>query len=167
MAQTTYPHDPTLDLVLERIVDVPVEKVWKAWTTPEQLKQWFTPAPWTTTDCEIDLRPGGAFRTVIRSPEGSEKTANCCYLEVVENQKLVWTDAMGPGFRPAPKPNQCFGHFFTAVILLEPHGAGTRYTVIALHGDQAAAQADLEQGFNFGWSAALEQMVGLIKSGAF
>lgn len=60
--------DPKLDLVLERVVDVPRELVWKARTTPEHLKKWFTPAPWTTVDCEIDLRPGGIFRTVMRSP---------------------------------------------------------------------------------------------------
>ena len=61
--------DPKLDLVLERIVDVPRELVWMAWTAPEHLKKWFTPVPWTTVDCEIDLRPGGIFRTVMRSPE--------------------------------------------------------------------------------------------------
>src|ERR1700757_372332 len=67
-----YQPDPKLDLLLERIVDVPRELVWRAWTTPEHLKKWFTPAPWTTVDCEIDLRPGGIFRTVMRSPEGQE-----------------------------------------------------------------------------------------------
>ena len=64
--------DPKLDLVLERVVDVPRELVWKAWTTPEHLKHWFVPKPWTITDCEIDLRRGGIFRTVMRSPEGQE-----------------------------------------------------------------------------------------------
>ena len=61
-----------LDLVLERVVDVPRELVWAAWTQPEHLKKWFTPAPWTTVDCEIDLRPGGIFRTKMRGPEGQE-----------------------------------------------------------------------------------------------
>lgn len=64
--------DPKLDLVLERLVEVPVELVWAAWTTPEHLKHWFTPKPWTTTEAEVDLRPGGTFRTVMRSPEGEE-----------------------------------------------------------------------------------------------
>ena len=62
--------DPQLDLVLERVVDVPRELVWKAWTEPEHVMKWFTPAPWTVTECEIDLRPGGIFRTTMRSPEG-------------------------------------------------------------------------------------------------
>jgi uncharacterized protein YndB with AHSA1/START domain len=64
--------DPRLDLLLQRVVDVPPELVWAAWTKPEHVKKWFTPAPWTTVDCEIDLRPGGIFRTVMRSPEGQE-----------------------------------------------------------------------------------------------
>jgi uncharacterized protein YndB with AHSA1/START domain len=87
-----------LDLVLERVVDVPRELVWAAWTRPEHIKKWFTPAPWTTVDCEIDLRPGGIFRTVMRSPEGQEHSGAGCYLEIVPNEKLVWTSALGPGY---------------------------------------------------------------------
>ncbi|MBS1212447.1 MAG: putative glutathione S-transferase-related transrane protein, partial [Proteobacteria bacterium] len=93
------PH-PKLDLLFERVVDVPRELVWKAWTTPEQIKQWFTPAPWKTVGCEIDLRPGGVFHTVMRSPEGKELQNAGCYLEIVENERLVWTNALAPGFRP-------------------------------------------------------------------
>lgn len=78
--------DPELDLLLERSVDVPPSLIWVAWTTPEHLKKWFTPAPWQTIDCEIDLRPGGAFRTVMRSPEGQEFPNVGCYLEIVENE---------------------------------------------------------------------------------
>ena len=85
--------DPRLDLVLERVVEVPPELVWKAWTEPEHLKRWFTPLPWTTVECEIDLRPGGIFRTVMRSPEGQDHPNMGCYLEVVPNRRLVWTDA--------------------------------------------------------------------------
>ena len=122
--------NPELDLVLERVVDVRPELVWKAWTQPEHLKRWFTPKPWETIDCEIDLRPGGVFSTTMRSPEGEVMPAEPgCYLEVVENRKLVFTDALGPGYRPKSEP------FMTAVILLEPEGSGTRYTAIAMHAD--------------------------------
>jgi uncharacterized protein YndB with AHSA1/START domain len=89
------PTDPKLDLVLTRIVDVPVDLVWRAWTTSEHLKKWFTPAPWKTVDCEIDLRPGGIFRTVMESPEGERFPGVGCYLEVVENERLTWTNEMG------------------------------------------------------------------------
>src|SRR6516225_9961619 len=98
----THQPDPDLDLVLERIVDVPPNLVWAAWTKAEHLKKWFTPAPWQTVDCEIDLRPGGIFRTTMRSPEGQEFPNVGCYLDVQPSHRLVWTVALLPGFRPAP-----------------------------------------------------------------
>lgn len=154
-----YQIDPERDLVLERIVDVPPRKVWRAWTIPEQLKQWFTPAPWTTVDCEIDLRPGGIFRTVMRSPEGEENDGAGCFLEVVPEQRLVWTSALLPGFRPAPDHDLPF----TAIILIEPHGDGTKYTAIAIHRDAAGSAQHAAMGFHQGWGAALEQLVALAK----
>ena len=78
--------DPRFDLVLERVVDVPRELVWKAWTTPEILMRWFTPAPWSTIACELDLRPGGIFHTVMRSPEGEDFPNAGCVLEVVDQE---------------------------------------------------------------------------------
>ena len=125
---TPYTTDPKLDLVLERVVDVAPHLVWAAWTKPEHIKKWFTPAPWKTIDCIIDLRPGGEFFTMMQSPEGQTFPNRGCYLEIVENQKLVFTDALQPGYRPSDNP------FFTAVILLEPHGNGTKYTAIASQG---------------------------------
>jgi uncharacterized protein YndB with AHSA1/START domain len=92
--------DPKLDLVLEREIDVPVELVWKAWTTPSSLKEWFVPKPWSITAVEIDLRPGGIFASTMRSPEGQEFENVGCYLEVVPNQRLVFTDTLLPGYRP-------------------------------------------------------------------
>src|ERR1700759_4706284 len=131
MSATVIQTNPKLDLVLERVVDVSKERVWAAWTKPEHIKKWFTPAPWTTVDCEIDLRPGGIFRTVMRSPEGQEFPNEGCYLEVVENRKLVWTGALGPGYRP--RDTTAFPFVFTAIIMLEPHGTGTKYTARVLH----------------------------------
>lgn len=155
--------DPDLDLVLERVVDVPRELVWQAWTTPEHLKKWFTPAPWTTPDCEIDLRPGGIFRTVMRSPDGEEFTELGCYLEVVENERLVWTNALQPGFRPAGPPTEdtaeCSRLLMTAVISLEPHGSGTKYTALAMHAEPGSRKQHEEMGFHEGWAKALEQLV--------
>ncbi|TWT90766.1 hypothetical protein Mal64_11630 [Pseudobythopirellula maris] len=151
--------DPELDLVLERVVDVRPELLWKAWTDPEHLKRWFTPKPWETVECEIDLRPGGVFSTTMRSPEGEVLPANPgCYLEVVENRKLVFTDALGPGFRPKASP------FMTAVVLFEPDGTGTRYTAIAMHADEEGRQKHEEMGFLTGWGKALDQLVEFAKS---
>ena len=149
--------DPKLDLKLERIVDVPRELVWKAWTTPEHLRHWFCPRPWTTTECEIDLRPGGMFRSVMRSPEGQEFPNVGCYLEVVPNERLIWTDALLPGYRPAPEP------FMTAVLTLEPSGKGTRYVATAIHRDEAGRKKHEEMGFQEGWGTVVDQLVEYIK----
>jgi uncharacterized protein YndB with AHSA1/START domain len=153
--------DPELDLVLERFVDVAPELVWKAWTEPEHLKKWFAPRPWTTVDCEIDLRPGGEFRTVMRSPEGEDVPGTGCILEVVPTRRLTWTDALVGDWRPATEP----GLGFTAVITLEPEGEGTRYTAVAIHKDAQGRKTHEEMGFEHGWSAALDQLVEVAKSG--
>jgi uncharacterized protein YndB with AHSA1/START domain len=145
--------DPETDLVLERRVPVPPRLVWKAWTEPEHLKQWFCPRPWRTTECEIDLRPGGAFRTVMEGPNGERFDNTGCFLEIVPERKLVFTDALGPGFRPNKEP------FFTAIVLIEPDGDGAKYTAIALHADGAARKKHADMGFHDGWGKALDQLV--------
>ncbi|ODS00235.1 polyketide cyclase [Methyloceanibacter methanicus] len=150
--------DPRLDLQLDRFVDVPRRLVWEAWTTPEHLKHWFVPKPWTITDCEIDLRPGGVFRSVMRSPEGQEFPNLGCYLEVVPEERLVWTDALLPGYRPSEKP------FFTAFLLLDEENGGTRYRAIALHRDEAGRKQHEEMGFEEGWGTVVTQLVEYIKS---
>ena len=158
--------DPRLDLVFERVVDVPTHLVWLAWTTPAHLKKWFTPAPWTTVDCEIDLRPGGAFRTVMRSPEGQEFTNLGCYLDVVKGERLVWTNVLGPGYRPAnlAADGSCVGFAFTAFISFAPLGAGTKYSALVIHGDEETRAKHDALGFQDGWGKALEQLVTLAKS---
>ena len=162
-----YTIDPKLDLVLEREVDVPKEKVWEAWTTPEILMQWFCPLPWKTVECEIDLKPGGLFRTVMQSPEGERMDAgDGCYLEVLDNEKLVWTSAMEAGYRPATASDDNPIGFFTAIVMLESTATGTRYSVIARHSSAASAEAHQQMGFEGGWGTALEQMVSLIKTGS-
>jgi uncharacterized protein YndB with AHSA1/START domain len=158
MITTPKSFDPDLDLVLERDIDVPRDLVWEAWTKPEHLMKWFVPAPWSLADCEIDLRPGGIFRTVMRSPEGDEFPSVGCYLEVVPQERLVFTDALLPGFRPAEEA------FFTAVITLASSGRGTRYTATALHRDEAGRRKHEEMGFLDGWGTALDQLVAHAKT---
>jgi uncharacterized protein YndB with AHSA1/START domain len=157
--------DPKLDLVLERVVDVPRELVWKAWTEPEHLKPWFCPKPWSVSDCEIDLRPGGVFSTVMCSPEGENFPNIGCYLEVVPNERLIWTDALLPGFRPTNSGTAgcpIEGHF-TAIISLKSEGAGTRYTAVVLHRDEAGRKQHEDMGFFDGWNTALDQLVDHVK----
>ena len=96
--KSTYEIDPELDLVLERTVDVPPSLVWKVWTTPEHLMPWFCPKPWRTTECEMDLRPGGEFRWRWRSNEdGKEFGFHGEFREVVVPSKIVHTEIYDPG----------------------------------------------------------------------
>lgn len=153
--------NPELDLVLERFTDVKPEVVWKAWTRPEYLKRWFVPAPWSIAEVEVDLRPGGIFRTVMQSPEGQRFPNLGCFLEIVENKKLVWTDLLLPGFRPAQAIESGAGLPFTAMILLEPHGKGTRYQAICMHQDSAGRKRHEEMGFHEGWGQCFDQLIAL------
>lgn len=151
--------DPTLDLVLQREIDVPRELVWQAWTDPKHYPHWFCPRPWAVSRAEIDLRPGGRFSNVMRSPEGVEMPENVgCILEVVPNERLVWTDSVQPDYRPSDKG------FMTAYILLEAIPAGTRYTAIVLHKDEASVKQHAEMGFHDGWGKALDQLVEYVKT---
>lgn len=150
--------DPALDLVLERTIDVPVDLVWAAWTQPEHLKEWFAPKPWLIVECEIDLRPGGMMRSVMRSPEGEDFPNLGCFLEVVPNERLVWTDALHPGYRPSPEP------FYTAVVTMQAEGSTTRYKAIAIHKDEAGRQRHEEMGFHEGWGQVLDQMVAHVRT---
>ena len=158
MTFTPHTLDPRFDLELVREVDVAPALVWRAWTTPELLTQWFTPKPWTTPECEIDLRPGGIFRTVMRSPEGEESDGAGCYLEVVPKERLVWTTALAPGYRPQAGPMH-----FTAVIELQPTPTGgTRYRAVAMHETPEGRTQHEEMGFHDGWGAAFDQLVALV-----
>ncbi|MEW6777507.1 MAG: SRPBCC family protein [Bdellovibrionota bacterium] len=157
--------NPELDLVLERTTDVKPEQVWKAWTEPELLKKWFCPRPWQAVECSIDLRPGGAFRTVMKGPNGETVSGPPgCYLEVVPNRKLAWTNALLPGYRPAPAPKGEGEFLFTAVVLMEPHQQGTKYTAIVIHENSKDRKAHEDMGFHAGWGAAFDQLVELVKS---
>ena len=92
--------NPELDLQFERIVDVPREKIWAAWTTPKLLMPWFCPLPWKTIECEIDLRPGGIFRTVMQSPEGQRFPNSGCYLAGYSKRKTGLDECHGTRLSP-------------------------------------------------------------------
>lgn len=141
------------ELVLARIIDAPREKIFRAWTDAEILKQWFVPAPWTIAKAEIDVRPGGASLIVMKDPEGNEYPNAGVYLEIVENEKIVVTDAYTSAWQPSEKP------FFTAIVTLEDAGDGkTRYIARALHWTKEDLEAHEKMGFHEGWGQVAEQM---------
>ena len=155
-AQTTTATEGN-DLVLIRIIDAPREAVFKAWTDPALLKQWFAPAPWTTPVVETDVRAGGSSLFVMRGPDGSEFPNHGVYLEVVKNERLVFTDAFSKAWEPSAKP------FMTVVLTFEDIGGRTRYTARVKHWNQADREAHEKMGFHQGWAICAEQLAGMVE----
>ncbi|WP_428670326.1 SRPBCC family protein [Reyranella sp.] len=147
------------ELVLTRLIDVPREKLWRCWTEPELMVQWFTPAPWKTIHAETDVRPGGSSYVVMQGPDGTEMPNRGVYLEVIENEKLVFTDAYTSAWEPSGKP------FFTGILTFEDAGNGqTRYTARALHWTRENRETHEKMGFHEGWGLAADQMIALART---
>jgi uncharacterized protein YndB with AHSA1/START domain len=148
----------THDLVLTRDTSVAREKLWRGWTEPVHLMKWFCPLPWKTTKCEIDLRPGGKFYTFMQGPGGESHGTDGCYLEIVTGSRLVWTSALGPGWRPVADSMLPF----TCILTFEDRaGGGARFTAHALHADAETAAKHAAMGFDVGWGKAFEQLEGI------
>lgn len=147
---------PDRDLVLTRLISAPREKLYRAWTEPELLKQWFAPLPWTTPHAETDVRPGGTTLIVMRGPDGNEFPSRGVYLEVVKNEKLVFTDAYTSAWEPSAKP------FMTVVLSFEDEAGQTRYTARVKHWTEEDRDAHEQMGFHKGWNQCTDQLVGLV-----
>ena len=127
------------------------------WTNAELLKQWFAPLPYTTPVAELDVRPGGANLVVMRSPDGKDLPNRGVYLEVVENERLVFTDAYTKAWEPSQKP------FMTVILTFEDEGGGkTRYTARVRHWTVADREAHEKMGFHGGWGLCTDQLAALV-----
>ena len=148
--------NPKLDFAIERFIDAPTRLVWEALTKPEHLKEWYMPRPWgRVVRAELDLRPGGIIGIDIAVGDGPESPNVGCVLEVVPMQRLVWTSMLFPGYRPA-----VFDDIpITAIMTMEPVGAGTRYVFTALHRDAADLETNKASGFYQGTEIAIDQFV--------
>ncbi|WP_369790810.1 SRPBCC family protein [Rouxiella sp. WC2420] len=149
--------DPKTDLKLEKILEVPRSLIWQCWTTPRHIKNFFVPRPHKVTECEINLTPGGRFNTTFEV-DGKVMNNNGVYLEIIENEKLVFTDAFSEGWKPSENP------FMTAILLLEDAGENsTKYTAVARHRSAESRQAHEDMGFYVGWGIVTDQLVEYAK----
>ncbi len=116
------------ELSLTRLIDASPDKVFRAWTDPELLKRWFAPARLCDAGfAELDVRPGGANLIVMRGPDGVEMPNRGVYLEVVKNERLVFTNAYTKAWEPSGKP------FMTVIVTFAAEGGKTRYTALVRH----------------------------------
>jgi uncharacterized protein YndB with AHSA1/START domain len=152
---------PELDLTVSRVIKAPRSSVWNAWIDPASFEQWWVPAPAVCRVRDMDLRPGGSFRTEI-SQNGVEFGPHItgCFLAVDELERIVFTDALVAGWRPSE------ASFVTAVITMEDHADGTEYTATALHRDMADRDRHEQLGFHDGWGTVTRQLAELAESRA-
>jgi uncharacterized protein YndB with AHSA1/START domain len=146
------------DLVLTRLIDAPRAALYRCWTEPQLLTQWFTPPPWTTAFAETDVRPGGSSRVVMRGPDGAEMTNRGVYLEVIPNEKLVFTDAYTEAWAPSAKP------FMTVILTFADEAGRTRYTATVRHWTEKDRDAHEAMGFRAGWGIATDQLATLART---
>lgn len=147
------------ELRLERVIDAPREKIWRCWTEPELLKQWFCPKPWYVSELSIDLTAGGDFTFTMNGPDGERVENPGVLLEVVDQERLVFTDAFQPGWTPSGQP------FMVADVRFADAGDGkTRYEARAMHWNEEVLKQHEEMGFHEGWGKAADQLETLAKS---
>jgi uncharacterized protein YndB with AHSA1/START domain len=153
MANETTADVDTQDLVISRIVRAPRAALWKAWSDPSLLKEWWCPKPWTTEVRAFDLRPGGAFYTFMRGPDGGTSDNPGCFLEVVPQSRIAFTSLMTAGWRPATPWLP-----FAAIVSMADEGQDTRYVATVMHPDKATSDRHKEMGFFQGWNICIDQL---------
>ena len=145
------------ELIYERVINTPPEVLFRAWTEPEFLKQWFCPKPWSVSSAELDVRPGGCSLIMMVGPEGQEFPNRGIYLDVVKNERLVFTDAFVEPWVPSEKA------FMVGTILFEAFGTKTKYKAVLRHWSMADREAHQKMGFPQGWDIATNQLIELIQ----
>lgn len=150
--------DPERDLTIERFIRAPRTAVWNAWTNPRQFEQWWVPAPAKCRAVSFEAIPGGPLVTEISEagqPFGPHM--NACFVLVEPQRRLIFTDALLGGWRPAPTS------FITAEITLDEANGGTQYTARVMHSDRAARDKHAELGFYDGWGTVIEQLARFVE----
>lgn len=155
--------NPELDLTLQRVIRAPREIVWRAWTDPARLEQWWLPAPIIARIDRLDLRPGGAFVSRM-SDDGVEFVphVDATFLAVDEGERIVFTNAIDSTWRPAsPAPVA-----MTAEITFAEHPDGTAYRAIVRHGNPLDKTRHEELGFFDGWGSVTEALARIAEAEA-
>jgi uncharacterized protein YndB with AHSA1/START domain len=152
------PFDPKLDLEITRVFKAPRARVWRAWTDPKQFEQWWIPEPATCRVVAMELRAGGSLETQMSENGGPfVPHLNACYLAVDELERIVFTNALVGGWRPAEQP------FMTAVVTLADHAEGTDYRAHVMHKSPSDRDMHEQLGFYDGWGTVAAQLAALVE----
>ncbi len=159
---------PVNEFIVTRTFRAPREMVFKAWTDARQLARWWGPRMFTVPVCETDPRPGGAFRIVMRSPDGVDYPLRGVYLEVVEPQHLVYTSDLSEhpsewhaevnaSLPEGERPFEAVSEMPTTVTFDE-RGGSTNLRVRARFDSAPLLGAFLKMGLAEGWAQSLERL---------
>jgi uncharacterized protein YndB with AHSA1/START domain len=133
----------TREVVITRVVDAPHRLVFDTWSKPEHLARWWGPKGFTLPACEMDFRPGGAYRFVMRGPDGRDYPFHGVYREIVEPERIVFTAIIDN----AP------GNELLTTVTFAEHGGKTRLTV-----QQTVPTEPYARGQKQGWTESLERL---------
>jgi uncharacterized protein YndB with AHSA1/START domain len=153
IGETTFTTPSDREIVMTRVFDAPRALVFDACTHPEHLPHWFGPRGWTLPVCEIDLRPGGAWRFVLRGRDGTEMGMRGVYQEIAPPERLVSTES----FDDYP------GETLNTLILSEEDGK-TTYTVTVLYPSKEVRDAVLESGMQEGASESFDRLAEYLRA---
>ncbi len=146
--ETTFTTPSDREVGVTRVFDAPRELVWKTYTEPEHLRQWMLgPDGWSMEVCEIDLRPGGAYRFAWRKDDGSELTIAGVHREVEPPERLVSTESWGPEWPEA----------LNTIVFSEEDGR-TTLSITVLYPTQEARDAALATGMTDGMTMSLDRL---------
>ena len=151
--------NPDLDLTISRVIKAPRAAIWSAWTDPGKFEKWWIPEPALCKVVEMDVRPGGALVTRISENGGDfAPHLDACFLAVDEGRRIVFTNALTGGWRPAEQA------FMTAIITLADHPGGTDYAAHVMHKSNADRNMHAEMGFHDGWGTVIGQLARLVEA---
>jgi uncharacterized protein YndB with AHSA1/START domain len=145
------------ELTVERFIAAPPRTVFHVWKT--RTAEWWAPKPWTTKITELDLRAGGRSAMVMTGPDGVGFPSEGVILEVVPDEKIVFTDAFTAGWMPQKA-------FMLGFFTFAPEGDGTRYRAGARHWSEDAYQQHVAMGFIDGWGKVAGQLAALAEAEA-
>jgi len=147
------------DITLTRVFDAPCELVWKAWTDPKMMAQWFGPRGFTNPICELDVKVGGSLRIVMRGPDGTDYPMKGEFLEVVPLERLVFsniaTDSQGKHLLEGETTVTFFETDGKTILTVTSHAVGL-----------VPIAPQMLAGMEAGWSQSLDKLETLARSSA-
>lgn len=146
------------ELTLTRVFAAPRALVFKVWTDPKHLAQWWGPDGFTNPVCEVDARVGGHLRIVMRAPDGAQFPMIGVFREVVAPERLVFTNI------PVDAHGKPLMDGLTTVTFAE-HGGGTKLTVHTRAVGLMPHAARMLEGMEAGWGQTLDRLVAYVARG--